>query len=142
MIKNNKQIKTDSNDLLIIKVSKLAFYFDWVYSKQKNKEESLKIAIYWETMDDRVSGIVTDITDSRKIGNIMCKFSDITEKECSKFVINDEDSLSIWYKNYTNIIDNKPPYSLETAKESLKTLLKFNGIDVTNEDELLLIEIL
>ncbi len=49
------------------------------------------------------------------------KTSEIPEEIAKRHIKNDGDSLGEWFKDYSSSIDNNPPYSKETAKESIQS---------------------
>lgn len=65
---------------------------------------------------------------------IIGRLSELTDKQCEEFVENDGDSYGAWYKDYQSILDNNPPYSLESAKESFISRIKSEGINANNND--------
>ena len=65
---------------------------------------------------------------------IIGKLSELTDEDCEEFVENDVDSYGAWYRNYDSELDNKPPYSLESAKESFMSRIKYEGINVSDDD--------
>lgn len=60
---------------------------------------------------------------------VIGRYSELEDKDLEEFVENDGDSYGVWYRNYCNKIDNTLPYSLETIKESFRSLCKFHGIE-------------
>ena len=111
-----------------MEVPKLAFYFDWKITSDFDEF----ITIYCETQDGWVKNFRTEFTNPNQF-EILGKLSELIYKDCEEFVENDGDSLGVWYKNYNDKIDNKPPYSLETPKESFISLLQSEGIDINKE---------
>lgn len=65
---------------------------------------------------------------------IIGRISELTDEDCEEFVENDGDSYGAWYRKYDSELDNKPPYSLESAKESFMSRIKYVGIDVSDDD--------
>ena len=70
----------------------------------------------------------------RADGVIIGRLSELTDEDCEEFIENDGDSYGAWYRNYDSELDNKPPYSLESAKESFISRIKYAGIDVSDDD--------
>ena len=70
----------------------------------------------------------------RADGVIIGRLLELTDEDCEEFIENDGDSYGSWYRNYDSELDNKPPYSLESAKESFISRIKYAGIDVSDDD--------
>ena len=70
----------------------------------------------------------------RADGVIIGRLSALTDEDFEEFVENDEDSYGVWYRKYDSELDNKPPYSLESAKESFMSRIKYVGINVSDDD--------
>ena len=123
MILDMKTITKGKTPFLAIPVPKEAFYFDWKWSAREEH-----IIIYWETEDGWVQGVKTDFKSPFHF-EILNKFSEFSEMECDEFVDNDEDILGAWYRNYMDKFDIYKPYSLQSVKESLQSLLNSEGFD-------------
>ena len=65
------------------------------------------------------------------------KLSEISEEDCKRFV---ENKIRKYY-NYS-VFQQLEELMCDTAKESLISLLQANDIDTSNEDKILIIEVL
>ncbi len=137
-----KTIQTKADELLLIKVPELAFYFDW-----KIKSDFESIIIYYETEDGKMGQIETDLLDWNKF-EIIGKFSQLKDKDFEEFVFQWGQNMSrdivnfcilgysdivkidknnnLCYKNYLDNFNNN--YTL-TPKESFISLCKSQGIE-------------
>lgn len=108
------EIKTKSGNILVVEIT---------------PEEDLMF-------DNIEARIISQLDDAKIIGRL----SELKDEDVEEFVDNDNDSYGEWYKNYTFSLDDIPPFSLETAKESFLSLLESNGLN-TNNNEYLIVKI-
>ena len=149
-----KEITTKSGKLLLVKVPKLAFYFDWEYSKKNFEPDyNSKIKIYWETLDERRGMIITNFTNSNQF-EILGKFSELRDddfeefcelnnalKEAQKIFPRKDLSIHVDANNwkYTNYLFPHDYYfGLQYAKDSFETLVKSQGLDDSLDDYLII----
>jgi hypothetical protein len=122
-----KTIQTKSGEILLVEVPTNINLDTFSYSTETD--------IHFLTADGKdVDIYCNNIPNIKIIG----KFSELEDKAFEEFVENDEDSYGAWYKNYNDKIDNKPPYSLETAQDSFISLCKFQGIEDDLNDYLII----
>jgi hypothetical protein len=129
-----KTIQTKSGKLLLIKVPKLSFYFDW----KTNSDFDEFITIYCETEDGWVHNFKTEFTSPNQF-EIIGKFSELEDKDFEEFVEFDDVSgdfiphkFKIAFKNYNlqyEFEDDERYYCFVKAKESFQSLCKSQGIE-------------